>query len=188
MNLLFSFTLLSCLYLNGCSATSSAPGPSVNPTESPKVGASQDSSQGRAVFEPVLTELKQKTRVPLRLPTYLATEEETNPLYAIIETATVRRYVLQLAFTKTCGGGTACRYGMVSGQAVEGRARREKGRAVSLAHGITGYFVDAQCGANCSDSTLTWVQDGYRYTVGIKAEKVETLIKVANSAIESKLR
>ena len=145
---------------------------------------SQSSADG-AIFERALQVLRQKTRVPLKLPTYLAAEEETYPLNAIIEFAAPKRYELQLAFTPDCTGGNACRYGLVSGQAVGRKAKRMRGKAVKLARGITGYFIDAECGANCSDSTLSWQEGGYRYTVGIKAANVETLRKVANSAIES---
>ena len=119
----------------------------------------------------------------MRLPTYLATELETNPLYAIVETATPEHYELQVAFTRDCSGGNACHYGTVSGQVVKQAVSRKKGKAVSLAKGVTGYFVDAKCGANCPDSILVWMEDGYRYTIGIKAADMETLIKVANSAI-----
>ena len=59
------------------------------------------------------------------------------------------------------------------------------GKAVKLAKGITGHFIDAECGANCSDSTLSWQQGGFRYMVGIKAANLEILRKVANSAIET---
>lgn len=152
-------------------------------------GAQQPIPQGsfddKTIFQSVLPALKQKTRVPLRLPTYLATENETYKLYAIVETATPARYQLQLAFDPECNGGNACRYGFVAGQTVRSRAGRLKGKAVKLARGITGYFIDATCGANCTDSTLSWNQDGYRYTVGVKAGRVATLRKIANSAIES---
>ena len=120
---------------------------------------SQSSADG-AIFDPILQVLRQKTRVPLRLPTYLALEEETYPLTAIIELAAPTRYRLQLAFTPDCAGGNVCRYGMVSGQAVGRKAKRMRGKAVKLAKGITGYFIDAECGANCSDSTLVWQQGG----------------------------
>lgn len=145
---------------------------------------SQSSADG-AIFERTRQVLRQKTHVPLRLPTYLALEEETHSLTAIIELATPTRYRLQLAFTPDCTGGNACRYGMVSGQAVGRKAKRMRGKAVKLAKGITGYFIDAECGANCSDSTLSWQQGGYRYMVGIKAASLEILRKVANSAIET---
>ena len=78
---------------------------------------SQGTADG-AVFERHRQVLRRKTRVPLRLPTYLALEEETYPLTAILELAAPTRYRLQLAFTPDCTGGNACRYGMVSGQAV----------------------------------------------------------------------
>lgn len=151
------------------------------------VRSAVDKPQGQpetnSIFHPILLHLQQKTRVPLRLPTYFATEEETNPLYAIVELATAERYELQVAFTKTCTGGNVCHYGIVSGQVTKQAAGREKGKPVALVNGITGYFVDAKCGANCPDSTLIWKQDEYRYTVGIKAADIETLTKVANSAI-----
>jgi len=152
-------------------------------------GTQQPSAQGsfddKTVFQSVLPSLSKKTRVPLRLPTYLATETETNRLYAIVESATPARYGVQLAFDPECNGGNACRYGFVAGQVVASSARRLKGKAVKLAKGITGYFIDAKCGANCTDSTLSWKQDGYRYTVGLKAAKIETLTKIANSAIKN---
>lgn len=144
---------------------------------------SAQSSADGAIFKRVSPLLRQKTRVPLRLPTYLATEGETYPLSAIIEVAATGRYELQLAFTPDCSGGTACRYGVVSGQAVGRNAGRMRGRTVKLARGIVGYFIDAECAANCSDSTLSWQEGGYRYTVGIKAASVGVLRKVANSAI-----
>ena len=145
----------------------------------------QSSTDG-AIFERVLPMLRQKTRVPLRLPTYLATETETYPLHAIVEAASPARYELQLAFTPDCTGGNACRYGIVSGRAVRRSSKSLRGKPVKLAQGVTGYFVDAKCGANCSDSTLSWQQGGYRYTVGIKAADVEMLRKVANSAIANR--
>ena len=58
-----------------------------------------------------------------------------------------------------------------------------EGQPVALGDGIIGYFVEATCGANCSDATLTWEQDGYRYTVGIKARDKADLIEMANLAI-----
>jgi hypothetical protein len=135
------------------------------------------------IFDSVLPALRQKTRVPLKLPSYLATENETNPLYAIAVTVALKRYELQLAFTPDCTGGNVCRYGMVSGEVIAFGENRARGKPAKLARGITGYFVDAKCGANCSDSTLTWQQGGYRYVVGIKAANLDTLRKVANSAI-----
>ncbi len=62
------------------------------------------------------------------------------------------------------------------------------GSETSLGTGITGYFVDASCGANCSDATISWDQNGSRYTLGLKASKKETLVEMANELGENGLR
>jgi hypothetical protein len=95
-----------------------------------------------AIFDKVLPTLRQRTRVPLKLPSYIAAEEETNPLYATITTATSRRYALELAFTENCGGANVCHYGVVSGTTARG-SNRPRGKPVKLLSGITGYFIDA---------------------------------------------
>ncbi len=72
---------------------------------------------------------------------------------------------------------------MVEGEAISSQNPVLNGEKVFLASNITGYFTDATCGANCSDSTLVWEQNDVRYTVALKAGKLETLVKIANSAI-----
>lgn len=144
----------------------------------------QQTSSSAAIFDKVLPQLRQRTRVPLKLPSYIAAESETNPLYAIITTATSGRYELDLAFTQNCGGANVCHYGIVSGTIAPG-SKRPRGKPVKLVRGITGYFIDAKCDRVCNDSTLTWQQGGHRYTVGIKAADLDTLRKVANSAIDN---
>jgi hypothetical protein len=137
-----------------------------------------------AIFEPLMPELRTRTRVPLKLPTYLGDEQtEEWPLYAIVEEATPTRYFLQIAFSPDCSGGTACRWGGATGERIGTRMDRPTGKPIKLSKGITGYFVDSTCGANCSDSVLTWDQEGYRYTVESKAASTDFLKKVANSAI-----
>jgi hypothetical protein len=54
---------------------------------------------------------------------------------------------------------------------------------VVLANGLTAYFIPYVCGANCDDSKVIWEQNGYRYLVGLKAEKKKTVVEMANSAI-----
>lgn len=137
------------------------------------------------VFKPVLSELQRKTMVPIRLPAYLGNEKEPSKLHAIVQTSTATQYEILLGFAEDCDGGNYCRWGVVSGK--KGRTECSgRGTPVILANNRKGYFINATCGAVCSDSTLSWEQDGYCYTVGIKAAKIETLIKVANSAIKAK--
>lgn len=149
----------------------------------PQAGSPQPSLSGSSVFDAVLPILRAKTDVPLRLPRYLATENETSPLYANVASASPSKYEIELGFTPDCSGGNVCHYGQVAGRRIKAGEGHARGKSIRLATGIIGYFVDATCGATCSDSTLTWDENGYRYTVALKAEKLETLKKVAESAI-----
>lgn len=139
-------------------------------------------AKSRDIFEAVLPQLRKKTKIPLRLPTYLATDAETEPLYATLETITSNRYEIYIDFDPNCHGGAACHHGTVTGEVIK-KLPPLKGKRVKLSKNVKGYFVDAECGANCSDSTLTWEQNGYRYSVGIKAGSMKELVKMANSAI-----
>ncbi|MBD2355885.1 hypothetical protein H6G41_14870 [Tolypothrix sp. FACHB-123] len=141
------------------------------------------SLQPNAVFRPILAKLKQKTRIGILLPKFVPESDEGTPIYAILEKATRNQYEILLGFSPDCTGGTACRLGVVTAEAVTRKTPRLTGKPVALAKKITGYFVDYSCGANCSDATLTWRQRGVQYTVGLKAGDRASLIKMANSAI-----
>ena len=54
---------------------------------------------------------------------------------------------------------------------------------VELSGGIKGQFIDAVCYAYCTESYLRWGKGRFYYAIGMKAERKETLMKVANSAI-----
>ncbi|MEH2245043.1 hypothetical protein [Nostoc sp.] len=145
--------------------------------------AQQGKIQPHPVFKSILPKLKQKTQIKILLPKFIPESDGENPIYAIIEAATQKKYDILLGFSPNCNGGTACRLGVLSAEAVTSKTPRLTGKPVSLAKGITGYFVDFTCGANCSDATLTWRQKGVQYVVGVKAGDRTSLIKMANSAI-----
>jgi hypothetical protein len=127
--------------------------------------------------------LKSATQIPVLLPGYVPEADQPDRIFAILETADASTYQILLAFTEDCQGGTACRLGAVTGAVATPKAAVVAGKAVELNNGIMGDFVEAKCGANCSDATLTWDQDGYRYTMAIKAGREATLVQMANSAI-----
>lgn len=135
------------------------------------------------IFSPILAELKNNTKIPLALPTHIPEYTDPNSLYGIIEKINSSEYSILLAFTEDCTGGTACRLGSISGKKISSENDNLSGQEVALINNVTGYFTDAVCGANCSDSSLSWVEDGVYYAVTLKAGKQETLIKMANSAI-----
>ncbi|WP_375470347.1 hypothetical protein [uncultured Nostoc sp.] len=145
--------------------------------------AQQSKTQPHPVFKSILPKLKQKTQIKILLPKFIPESDGENPIYAIIEAATQKKYEILLAFTPDCNGASACRLGVVSAEAVTHKTPSLTGKRVSLAKGITGYFVDFTCGAGCSDATLTWRQQGGQYIVGLKAGDRTSLVKMANSAI-----
>lgn len=141
------------------------------------------SSIPNPIFSKILPVLKVQTQLTIRLPTYIPETDGSNSIYALMETATAKEYRILLAFTSNCTGGNACRLGSIFAQAITLKTPTLTGKVVSLANGITGYFTDAICGANCSDATLVWEQNYVRYAVAIKAGKVATLVKMANPVI-----
>lgn len=151
--------------------------------QSQLIAQGQTRTQSHPVFKSILPKLKQKTQIKILLPKFIPESDGENPIYAIIETASQKKYDILLGFSPDCSGGTACRLGVLSAEAVTRKTPRLSGKAVSLAKGITGYFVDFSCGANCSDATLTWRQQGVQYTLGLKAGDRTSLVKMANSAI-----
>jgi len=135
------------------------------------------------IFESIVPQLQQQTQLSLLLPGFVP-EAEYVPIYPIVTSATSdNKYEIMLGYTEDCNGGTACRLGMISAETLTPAVKELTGEKVDLASGITGYFVEATCGANCSDATISWDHKGSRYTLGIKAGKKETLVKMAKSAI-----
>jgi hypothetical protein len=149
----------------------------------PQLITQRTNPQPHSVFQTILPKLKQRTQVPVILPKYIPDADGENPIYAIIETATKNKYEILLGYSPDCSGGTACRLGIVTGETITRKTPRLIGKRVTLNKGITGYFVDFKCGANCSDATLTWRQNNSQYTIGLKAGDRTSLIKMANSAI-----
>jgi hypothetical protein len=136
------------------------------------------------VFGDVRPVLQQKTRVPLRLPSYISSSGDKEvTLYAILEVAELSRYEIQLAWDKNCLGGNACHEGTIGGSTDPLVEQNRPKVPVTLKGGIRGYFIDTECGAHCGDSSISWKQGRYYYSIGIKAERKTTLIKMANSAI-----
>ncbi|MEH2325250.1 MAG: hypothetical protein V7K32_17150 [Nostoc sp.] len=145
--------------------------------------AQQSKTQPHPIFKSLLPKLNQKTQIRILLPRFIPESDSENSIYAIIEAATQKKYEILLGFTPDCNGASACRLGVVTAEAITRKTPRLTGKSVSLAKGITGYFVDFTCGAGCSDATLTWRQQGVQYVVGLKAGDRTSLVKMANSAI-----
>ena len=152
--------------------------------------------QPNPIFDEILSDLKQKTRVPLRLPAYWPFSERTpddqlkkdqgeENLYATIVDVSDRHYAIQMAFGRDCQGEHVCRDGGLTGSNVfyDDYPQRPKVK-VKLRGDISGRFGAAECGVYFDESVLYWTECGYHYSVSGKAATKEDLIKIANSAID----
>ena len=99
-------------------------------------------SMPHPIFSEILPVLKTQTKLPIRLPAYIPESDGSNPIYALLETATTSEYRILLAFTENCSGGNACRSGGIFAQAITPKTPTLTGEAVDLANGITGYFIN----------------------------------------------
>ena len=132
------------------------------------------------------------TGVPPMLPPEFQVEEGLPEVVAFMLTMDDGEYELTLDYGVDCHGVGACHYGGMAGMKVDSDIPvatssfpfvLEEAQIVDLAHGITGYFVPAVCGANCDDARLWWIYDGYEYMVGLKAGRYEDVVELANAAI-----
>jgi hypothetical protein len=139
-------------------------------------------------FQKLAPNLRRETAVPLRLPSFLPYEDEKHPLYATVESATSSQYDILLEFGADCKGAGACLYGSIHGNTSPFTLLDEDERtivSVKLRGGIKGQFIESVCGAHCDEAYVRWSENSFHYAIGMKAEKMQTLIKVANSAIAS---
>ena len=152
--------------------------------QEPSKGTKDFHADKRDIFASVRSSLLQQTQVPLRLPGFLPDDGDKDwPIHAILESASQRGYDIQLAWEEDCTGGNYCHYGYVQGSLdplVENDGKRVP---VILKGGIKGHFIPFTCGAHCDDATIGWSENGYHYSIGLKAGKIKTMIRVANSAI-----
>ena len=142
------------------------------------------------VFAELRLSLPNKTNVPLRLPYFLPDSFDTSApdirLYAILEAADKQEYYIQLAWSSDCEGGNSCHYGSMIGSAAVIPGPTRKRFPVKLSKGITGYYVPSTCGAHCDDAILGWTENGYNYSVAVKAGRRGEMVKIANSALITK--
>jgi hypothetical protein len=148
--------------------------------------ADVESHSTQELFAKVRSLLPGKTQVPVRLPAYLPNlGDKDNPLFAILESADRQGYEIQLAWDEGCPGGNACHLGTIRASAkplYEG-AKGQPKIPITLHGGVKGYFINTTCDAYCYESIVGWQENGYYYSIGIKAESKAQMIKVANSAI-----
>ncbi len=148
------------------------------------------------VFNPILADLSRQVQIPIQLPHYLPNDniltntdtDKESLAHATLEEVTSSSYLIEIGIGEDCNGSGFCHLGFVFATKVTEERSALEGEPVPLARGITGYFIASECGANCSDATLSWEQNGVQYTIGDKAGSLDELTKSANSAIENELQ
>jgi hypothetical protein len=137
------------------------------------------------------------TGVPPMLPPEFPVSEGLPEVAAFMLTTDEGEYELSLDYGADCYGAGACHYGSMAGMKVVSDVPvgtsnfpfiLDDAQLVDLAHGITGYFVPAVCGANCDDARLWWIYGDYEYMVGLKAGTYEDVVILANAAIMNSVR
>ena len=129
------------------------------------------------IFAPVLTSLRAGTSIPLRLPAVVADEYDA-ALYAEVGWIGRTRYMVRIG--QHCER-SYCPYGTVSGIKITEQTSRPRGKVIELSGGVTGYLTDGSKATK--NSTITWDEGQYRYSIAIYAAEPSAIIKVANSAL-----
>jgi hypothetical protein len=138
------------------------------------------------VFRSILEKLTRNTDLPVRLPATLPDIGEAGqPVYAIVEEAAPAAYSIILAFTADCNGASVCRIGTLSAKRVSGKTA-VAGKPVSLTGGRRGFYTESECGANCSDSVVTWREGLVEYSVGFKAANRSDVLSFANAILRNR--
>ncbi len=142
------------------------------------------SSQVRG-YDSIRAILANQTSVPLRLPTFIPPyADDKNPLYAILDSVSSHEYRVQIAWAKDCNGGNWCHLGEIIGS-TDLLLSDGPRSPVELGFGLHGYFVNFTCGAHCGDASIYWTEGGLYYSVSMKAEKKQILLRMVRSAISA---
>jgi len=140
------------------------------------------------IFHDAIEQLRSGSSVPPRLPSFLPRVTADNQVFLNNVDFNSLGYDLRLGVERDCEGEHRCSYGIFLGSKQPIEPSDEKPVPILLWGGIRGNFYDTQCGAYCDESWIVWSQDGFYYAIGITAEKRAVLIRVANSAITTKIR
>ena len=130
--------------------------------------------------------------VPLILPPDFPVSDDLPAVVPYVFNAGQKLLEVSLDYGVECQGAGACHYGSFMVSSVDGGVPVgtqyfpldiNQARVVSLPIGISGYFVESLCGANCSDAQVFWVSGGYQYMLGLKGAAEADVVALASSAI-----
>jgi hypothetical protein len=91
---------------------------------------------------------------------------------------TAKGYDMGLASAPACNGANAC----FVAEFLARSGTPNSGRAVALAHRLTGRYTPSACGASCNPATIAWREYGLRYAIEYVGSKRQ-MIALADAAI-----
>lgn len=160
------------------------PPPTIAPTLAPTISASATLSLAQypinEAFQLVRPALK-TVAIPLRLPASLDDFAQGRQirLYLTVLQANKDNYALAITAEPNCPAH-ACTLGHLIGTTVAPNPVRQ-GIKKQLSNGISAYYLAPECGANCADGELTWLENNIYYTITARGDDPDRLVKIANS-------
>ncbi|GAC1360429.1 MAG: hypothetical protein NVSMB31_20590 [Vulcanimicrobiaceae bacterium] len=115
-------------------------------------------------------------RVPIILPMHMPEGDED--FYVGIIDIAWDDYMLGVWTLPDCHEATVCRFAHMFGS--RPTEERLTGKRIYLKQfGVTAYFTLGPCGFGCSDSTLAFEINGWRYVYGIKGSSEQYMVRAA---------
>jgi hypothetical protein len=142
-----------------------------------------------SVFESILPALKEKTKLPILLPSELP-DPTAKAKFAVVRGAQASDYAILLYYELGVGdSGFAASFFAQAG-ANYSPSELKGIRKVKLERGNDGFFKPISCGGSCAPANLWWQDKGVLYQVQLKlssttseGDQEKTITAVANSAI-----
>jgi len=136
-----------------------------------------------------LSLLRQRTLVPVRVPKFIPGFKSGDIVYPIVESADFGGYSMILGATPDCVGQHVCSFGRLVGTRSEVKKPSleslQTAAVIQLRSGVKANFYDFKCEAYCGESSITWTEGVYTYTIALKGASKTDLIAAANSATEA---
>jgi hypothetical protein len=133
------------------------------------------------LLTPTVTEVKDKTPLPILLPSTVQLDEPQ--LFASGEGAK-KNWQIVISSQEDCGAN-ACSLVYFSGYK---GTKLYGGRKATLANGRKGRYYPLSCGGSCSPPSVAWTERGVTFEVQMDFESQKqarsSLVKLANDAIK----
>jgi hypothetical protein len=130
--------------------------------------------------------IRDLSHVPPRLPNFLPYLSNGDSLYLTSAKIDAPGYDLDLGFEQDCQGQHVCFYSSFKGSVARFDPPDERPVRAQLVNGIQGLFYPPSIGAYCSDSSIRWTEHSFYYSIEMKCETQEMMVKLANSAVRNK--